>query len=353
VRSKLRLIGSVRSKLPIMLSVRSKRSISRGNAQHLPRLITAVRILDIRTLFHQMLSRIVSIQSIHAVEDSIKHTAKIYTYPCGIMDIVASSNPDFGAKGWEASEDYSHPKSLPISVQRSDDGPKEERRPGAALEDINRSMRRAKAKLRRIALSNDFKYFVTLTIDPSKVDSKDAAAVVKKVNAWCSNAVQRYGLKYIIVPERHKKGGIHFHGFFNDALHVVDSGTLRLPWSKRPRKPKNENQRSEWIADGGQIVYNLPEWTIGFSTALLLHGNYPAAVAYVCKYIGKDGQKPAGRWYYSGGDLCEPKTTYAELSPEELKQDFEEKCWTGYVPGRTIAVVNGINVHGQVQEEDL
>jgi hypothetical protein len=45
-----------------------------------------------------------------------------------------------------------------------------------------------------------------------------------------------------------------------------------------------------------------------------LYGEYPAAVAYVCKYIGKqNGQRPLGRWYYSGGALREPEKLYVDL----------------------------------------
>lgn len=282
---------------------------------------------------------------------SVKHYAKAYIYPCGVVDILASTEPDFGPKGWEAAEDYRYPKKLLSFSDQQPDEPTE-RRPGAAIEDLERSMRRARAKVRRIALSNEFKYFMTLTLDPSKVDSHDAAAVVKKLNAWCSNMVQRNGLKYILVPERHKKGGIHFHGFFNDALPVVDSGTIRVPGIKKPRKPRSAAQRAEWLAAGGQIVYNLPGWTLGFTTAMELYGNYPAAVAYVCKYIGKDGEKPAGRWYYSGGDLQEPQTEYFEMTPGDLVEEYGAKAMVIYPPGKQIAIVNGINVHEQVQKEE-
>ena len=89
-------------------------------------------------------------------------------------------------------------------------------------------MRRARGKLRRLALANEFRWFVTLTIDPQKCDSFDGAAVVKKLNAWCSNMVQRKGLRYILVPERHKDGALHFHGFFNDALEAVGKYDQRL-----------------------------------------------------------------------------------------------------------------------------
>ena len=60
-------------------------------------------------------------------------------------------------------------------------------------------------------------------------------------------------------------------------------------------------------------MWNLPGWSLGFTTALDLVGEYPRAVSYVCKYIGKQGEKPGGRWYYSGGELARPEVTYADL----------------------------------------
>ena len=71
----------------------------------------------------------------------------------------------------------------------------------------------------------------------------------------------------------------HFHGFFTDAVRAVESGHT----------------------DGaGHKVYNLPEWTLGFSTAIELYGTYRSAVGYVCKYVRKQEEKIGGRWFYSG-----------------------------------------------------
>lgn len=251
---------------------------------------------------------------------SVKHYAKIISYPCGVKDIVASSEPIFGDPGWETSEDFSHPKKgSPEKADREKSEPKSE--------DIERSMHRARSKLRRLALANDFRWFVTLTLDPSKVDSHDGEAVVKKLNAWCSNMVQRRGLKYILVPERHKKGGIHFHGFFNDCLEVVDSG-------------HTDKQ--------GHKIFNLPQWSLGFTTAIELYDDYQKAVGYVCKYVGKQGEKPAGRWYYSGGALVEPSVEYVEISASDLMQMFPEQAFLFSPPGKQIAVANG--VRDQVQK---
>lgn len=274
---------------------------------------------------------------------SASHFAKIYTYSSGMRDILASTAPDFKEGRYEPFDEWGRTAARPerASAQRCCSDPNGE--------DQQRSQRRARAKVRRLALANEFRWFVTLTIDPSRVDSHDGAAVVKKLNAWCSNAVQRHGLRYILVPERHKNGGIHFHGFFSDSLEAVNSGTIKPPSGGKPRKPRSKAQRDEWLRNGGQIVYNLPGWGWGFTTAIELYGEYPAAVAYVCKYIGKEGEKPAGRWYYSGGDLREPEVTYAEISPADLRRDYGAKCFTLDLPGRQIAVVNGIK--GEVCED--
>lgn len=262
---------------------------------------------------------------------------------------MASTEPDFGPRGWERSEDWTRPGPARVREDpRSDSEQSPSRgKPEAQAEDIQRSMRRARAKVRRMALANEFAYFVTLTLDASKVDRYDGAAVVKKLNAWASNAVQRHGLRYILVPELHRDGAIHFHGFFNDALPAEDSGTIRVPWAKKPRKPRSAAQRAEWLAAGGRVVYNLPAWTLGFTTALELYGEYPAAVAYVCKYIGKDGTKPGGRWYYSGGDLKEPRAEYFDMSPAELRAEYGDRAMLIYPPGKQIAVVNGIRMEDE------
>ena len=248
--------------------------------------------------------------------EKLKSYAKIYRYPCGVMDIVASTSPDFGPKGWESAEDYNRPAS-----KARPDAQKDRTYSEAKAEDQERSMRRARAKVRRLALANDFRWFVTLTLDPQKIDRYDAAAVVKKLGQWCSNHVKRHGLKYILVPERHKDGALHFHGFFNDALQAVASGHS---------------------TKAGQPIYNLPQWDLGFTAAIEVYGEYAGAVAYVCKYIGKQGDKPAGRWYYSGGDLCEPDISYADIEVRDLEEQYGNRCWCTYVPGRKMAVVNGI-----------
>lgn len=186
-----------------------------------------------------------------------------------------------------------------------------------AADNLARAKRRARAAVSDVALSNDFRYFVTLTLAPGKVDRYDPVEVTRKLNNWLDNHVRRDGLKYVLVPEYHKDGAIHFHGFFNGALAAVDSGTLDTGTGK-PRKPRSAAQRAQWLAGGAHVVYNLPAWSLGYTTAIGLYGTPRAAVGYVCKYITKAQVKIGGRWYYSGGDLQRPTVELCDVDYEDF-----------------------------------
>ena len=236
----------------------------------------------------------------------------LYQYPNGCLDIVCATDKWWTPPGWEAAEGR-HGKQRPQPAPR-EAGVK------STGDDMLRSMRRARAQLRRLALANEFDYFVTLTLDGEKIDRYDGAAVTRALNQWCSNMVKRHGLRYILVPELHKDGAFYFHGFMaGDGLKAVDSG---VEWDGRP-------------------VYNLPQWSYGFSTAQRLYGEYTAAVGYCCKYIGKQqGQRPLGRWYYSGGALCKPEKTYVPMDYRDMAEAYGADAIELEIPGSKLLVIH-------------
>lgn len=268
----------------------------------------------------------------------ISWTGRVKRYPDGSAEYMACTKHIFREAGWELPDRAVDRPGKPLSINV--DIPEEllstfvDSDPGETVENSvdnsHRAERRARARVRDIALCTDFAYFVTLTLDRAKVDRYDMGAITRKLNAWLSNQVQRRGLAYVLVPERHEDGAIHFHGFFNRALEAVDSGTIIPPGGGRPRKPKSERQRAVWTQQGGRIVYNLPGWSLGFTTAIELWGDYHSAVSYVCKYIGKQGEKPGGRWYYSGGAVGHPEVQLVELDWRELAA--EPGAYTFSVP---------------------
>lgn len=267
-----------------------------GNAGGLP-------LLDIRTLFRQAMGIDVK-NAIHVPASELEYNAKIKRFPNGSEEVLICSKAIFREDGWEASDHD-------VKQKRR----KREKDAVSSAAAQARAMRRARAAVRDLALCNDFRYFVTLTLDRAKVDRYDMAAITRKLNCWLDNAVRRRGLAYVLVPERHQDGAIHFHGFFNDALEVVYSGHT----------------------DGqGHEIFNLPAWSLGFTTAIRLYGDYASAVGYVCKYIGKQGEKPGGRWFYSGGKLRKPDISYGLLDFREAEAEGE---YTFCVPEAGLAFV--------------
>lgn len=149
------------------------------------------------------------------------------------------------------------------------------------------SRRRAISKCRDLGTCNpDLSLFVTLTLDQTRVDRYDYDQIIGSMNDWLSNRVKRKGLKYLIVPELHKDGAIHFHGLFNDVLARTNSG----------------------VRHHGKVVYNLPEWSLGFTTAQRITGDDCArkVTEYVLKYMTKSPEKIGGRFYLHGGVFDKP-----------------------------------------------
>lgn len=270
------------------------------------------------------------------LKSDIGGNAIVYSYANGDFDVICSSDHWYTPPGWEKAADFSHPATAggarrceilgddeQLEFPLDNEALPKPRKAGVKSQgdDMLRSMRRARAKVRRLALANEFSYFVTLTLSPEMVDRYDAAAIMKKVNVWLGNMVKRKGLRYVLVPERHKDGAFHFHGFFaGEGLEAVPSG-------------HSDKQ--------GHEIFNLPQWGFGFTAAIRLYGTYSQAVGYVCKYIGKQGgERPMGRWYYSGGDLMEPQKDYAVMDYRDLREQFDGEAVELDIPGSKLLVVH-------------
>ncbi|MBR4427818.1 MAG: hypothetical protein IKS78_00540, partial [Clostridia bacterium] len=205
----------------------------------------------------------------------------------------------------------------------------EEPTPKAATSSTERARRRARNRVFDLAYSNDFSYFVTLTLDKEKVDRYDIREITHKLNIWLDNNTRRKGLAYVLVPELHKDGAIHFHGLFNGALSATSSGTWAHGGDK-PRRPRSKAEKEAWINDPDyHEVFNLPAWPYGFSTAIPLYGDRGATAGYIVKYITKTVEKIGGRWYFSGGALQGPAVSVTDADYNDFSDgkggEFEIK----------------------------
>lgn len=232
-----------------------------------------------------------------------------------LLAVQEFSQPRFMPKGWEMQKSIKH-SSLDLDI-----GEDIVLEPDEQLKFANtiRAVRRAKiACFDMIQCNPELDTFATLTLSPDTVgDRTDWDSAYGVMRGWLSNRVQRNDLKYICVPEHHKDGkSIHFHAVMNsEALNLEKA---RYPDTGRLMKHK------------GQQVYNVADFTAGFTTAKLISGESATdkVAKYIFKYMGKQmGQKIGGRYYLHGGRLSVPLCRYSD-DPSELIPEGVEPTHT-------------------------
>lgn len=206
----------------------------------------------------------------------VYHNGRILMTPDGeIIEQVVASRPIFREDGWEEIS----PCAKKVEKGRRSDG---------APTDLRGAARARKELFRAAACNPDLSVFVTFTQSPKLVgDRYDYKEAVKRLGTWLDNRVRRKGLKYIMVPELHQDGAIHWHGLVTETgVKLVDSG--------------HRDKR-------GEIIYNVSDWHWGFTTATKVR-DHAACCRYVSKYIAKQmtGGTIGGRYWLHGGVLAKP-----------------------------------------------
>ena len=222
---------------------------------------------------------------------------KYYVLPDGtkkLWDVTVFPNGIYKPNGLELCEECKAHSAKPKKGEGTQD--EENRR---------KSYNRAKNNLFDILMSNaDIGYFVTMTFDGERVNRYDYGEVVKKLGVWLDNNVRRNGLRYVLVPEFHKDGAVHFHGFMNAESLKIDAAIS--PKTGRPLTAK------------GKQIYNITAFPYGFTTAIKVGENTDertACAKYIYKYITKtNGEKVGGRYYLSGGNLKKPVFEYFDCN---------------------------------------
>ena len=229
--------------------------------------------------------------------------------------VQSFSVPTFRPSGWESQEEKSDKVGVFLDDPDNVDELDEVTEPNLA--DVERATRRAKINAFDIILCNPcLDTFATFTYKPDgDLDKASYEECYKKLGVWLSNRVQRRGLMYVIVPERHKSGDIHFHGIMNSSALALD----------RAISPKGRP-----LTRNGKPIFNLQDWKLGFSTAQVIGGaesDREAVAKYIFKYMGKQvGQKIGGRYCLIGGrDIVRPRYAYGDSIDEFIGEDVNEQ----------------------------
>lgn len=182
---------------------------------------------------------------------------------------------------------YHRGYKLQLSAQKSPQA--ESERANKKEDNLHRSLRRTKENFKDIILANRFEHFMTFTFDKSKHNRYDVNHCKSVMSSWLNRQRARHSpdLQYIIVPELHKDGAIHFHALVNNFR-----GQLNPVLNKKT----GEQLKSK----SGALVFDIPGYRAGkIRSALQLTDDYDAISAYMMKqYMTKDMPLIHGRRRY-------------------------------------------------------
>ncbi len=153
---------------------------------------------------------------------------------------------------------------------------------GGNLGKLENSLPRTKSRILELALCNPWEWFVTLTLDASKYDRHDLPKFIKDLSQMIRDYRKKSGnaVKYLLIPERHKDGCWHLHGF----MLGLPEEALRA-FGRDEHLPYRILQR----LDAGIQVYTWETYTSRFGYAVFEPiQNHAAASRYITKYITKE-----------------------------------------------------------------
>lgn len=162
-------------------------------------------------------------------------------------------------------------------------------------EKLTNNISRAKSSVYELALCNNWTYFITLTLDSKKYNRYNLDKYIKDLGQFIRDQRKKYktDIKYLLIPEQHKDGAWHMHGFIEG-----------LP----PKALKNN--------PNGYMDWNDYSKKFGYCSIDLIKDKNRAS-AYITKYISKDFNKSVkklnAKMYYSSRGLKK-----AELIKEGL-----------------------------------
>ena len=201
-------------------------------------------------------------------------------------------------------------------------------------EKLSNNISRARNMVREYGYCNPWDYFVTMTINQAFFDRYDLKSFKKVLSQWIRDYNKKYGtnVKYLLIPEKHKDGAWHLHGFIMGlpADHLV-SFTLK---QKLPNYIRDKLKH-------GEPVYNWPAYAekFGFVDAEPIHSR-EKATSYITKYITKDladsVSELGAHLYYCSQGLQRAKEVKRGVMAATITPDFEnDYCKVNWFDGAT------------------
>lgn len=181
------------------------------------------------------------------------------------------------------------------------------------------SLSRTRKLLLEKALCNPWEWFCTFTLDPQKYDRYDLPVWYKDFSQFLRDDRKRgYKNSYLLVPEMHKDGAWHIHGFM--------SGSMELISFREYRRAGNKVKRELISGD----FYTWPRYQDKFGFCSFGRIKSPVRSAfYISKYISKDNSmlvsEVGSKMYYPSHNLNSAVLHGERYGPSSYLDRFLEK----------------------------
>ena len=191
------------------------------------------------------------------------------------------------------------------------------------------NIRRAKNTVKELVLCNEWEYFVNLTLNKEKYDRYNLKKYIKDLSQYIRNLRQKYraNIEYLLIPEQHKDGAWHMHGFImglpRTELELFDK-EQRLPYYIL-EKLENDEEIYNWA--GYQDRF-------GFCEIEPIRDKERVSI-YVTKDITKDlassVQELNAKMYYCSRGLRRAKVIKKGCTTELYKPTYIKKDDNGKI----------------------
>lgn len=182
-------------------------------------------------------------------------------------------------------------------------------------EKTKKYLKKVKENIINLAFNySKWEYFITLTFDFRNRGEYSHEKAIDLLTKWLNNQKhQNKNMIYLLVPEFHKSGRLHFHGL------IANVPKWKLEEARTPS--------SRLIKQNGLQIYNLVNYKLGFTTISKIQ-NQEKVSNYISKYATKEliTLKNKKRYWYSR-NLEKPKVEYDYLWEDLTLKEFlkEEK----------------------------